>query len=1125
MRSIKTMLLILFAFTGILLSANEFDWFTQAAENPAAYRQNSSGKISFSFDKNEKAMRFDVVFPKGGDNWFYPYLMFPAGKNLEGAAKLVFEIKAVQEDSPKNFYSTALVMFADGMPRAKYTRPNAGYQKVEIDLAKYVNAPEKVKHIRIGMNPRGGKKMVCFIRNAKLLPAQDSGSLPLKEAAWAKVFTDTARWKANASGTTAFSQIPNGIAVKVDFKHAKDNWCYPYFMFPAGKTLAGVKKIRFNIRINDLPENGKVIGQLVMFADGMPRAACPRPGKTVKTVIIDVTKYVKNPEKVKSIRIGLNTRNCAAVSYEITDLAFLTGEDDNALAVEEIIRTDAPGGIFTKGETLRFFSAAVFPELFWELRDWKDRKIDGGKWKNNSRTLELKPLETGYYSLRFSAPGMELSGKRTFMVVAAPEVRSVNKNSFFALDTAQSQLGRPDRRNSRFPGEGWTVLSEAAKRVGAPIIRERYSFRRTAMEPGKYRWFEYETNANLLKARSIDILGMYADAPPRVRGKLQNLPADLLQTFIYNRDAAEIFKDRVRYWEFWNEPDLSFVRAGAWDYAAAAKAAYLGFKAGNPDSVVALAGIAWTPLLPYNQLVIDNGLADYFDIFNVHTYRPLREYEDMMNNVFAFLAKNNINTPVWFTETGSNAEGMGRSASYIPALRAHDETQELILTEYLPKAMILQQSLGVDRNFFFVFGPYNENAGRKDWGMFRRDYSAKPCVAAFATLTELFANARFCGTFTPQKGVRGFLYQQPDGTLSAALWARSELDDLPNNPALQPQKSYAVNVELQVPDGTYKGRDTTGMPLVFRAVKNRLTLTVDRYPVYITGLSGLKADKPFVRRKTSFAPERTELDKTVIVRADFDDRFSLTGDKENLLLSGKKGGLTVEVYNLSDREKSGSLEISGAKFSNIPEKIRLKPYSRQVFQCDVEPVFSAKTGKVRVNVNGVFNGKKISPLVIPMIAPGQMLADVRQLEMENMLDPLNWRKNSSGEMDISLAHTEKAIRFDVKFAPNSPHWIYPEYILQIPQESLAGATAVTFEIKTTAKRPSQSILMLVYGTEKEQGESIYLRFPTPTGSWEKRTILLDKNKVDAAKIKMLRIGMNPGDGSCSFMLRNFKVYF
>ena len=99
--------------------------------------------------------------------------MFPAGKNLEGAAKLVFEIKAVQEDSPKNFYSTALVMFADGMPRAKYTRPNAGYQKVEIDLAKYVNAPEKVKHIRIGMNPRGGKKMVCFIRNAKLLPAQD----------------------------------------------------------------------------------------------------------------------------------------------------------------------------------------------------------------------------------------------------------------------------------------------------------------------------------------------------------------------------------------------------------------------------------------------------------------------------------------------------------------------------------------------------------------------------------------------------------------------------------------------------------------------------------------------------------------------------------------------------------------------------------------------------------------------------------------------------------------------------------------------------------------------------------------------------------------------------------------
>ena len=113
------------------------------------------------------------------------------------------------------------------------------------------------------------------------------------------------------------------------------------------------------------------------------------------------------------------------------------------------------------------------------------------------------------------------------------------------------------------------------------------------------------------------------------------------------------------------------------------------------------------------------------------------------------------------------------------AYKAHDDDQERILTEYLPKAMILQQFLGVDRNFFFVFGPYNENAGRKDWGMFRRDFTAKPCVAAFSTLSELFAAARCAGTLDVGEKVRGFLYELPDGSQSVALWARSELDDLP----------------------------------------------------------------------------------------------------------------------------------------------------------------------------------------------------------------------------------------------------------------------------------------------------------------------------------------------------------
>lgn len=1116
-------LLLLFSAAFVFAEEDQFAWFSQAAQNPASYRKNASGNIKIAFDESEKAMRFDVDFHKAGRNWFYPYLMFPAGHTLEGAAKLVFEIRAFQPDSPENKYTHALVMFADGMPRVSYKQPTDQYQKVEIDLAKYIKAPEKVTSIRIGVNPNGGRKMTCLVRNVKLIPAADN--VKLNEAAWAKFFADPASWRANASGKTEITASGNAVRFKLTFTKNGDNWCYPYFKFRAGKNLSGIKKIRFKIRVLDLPEGGKIVNNLVMFADGMPRVPYPRPDKEFKTVTIDVAKYVKSPEKVSSIRIGLNTRNCGTVTYEISDLVFLTESDETAMAVEDIIRADAPGGIFAQGQRLRFFSQAVFPELSWELKDWKGRSLDKGIWGAGAEELFLKPQKTGYYYLYFTSEKMKLEGKCTFMVVVDPAKRKNNPESFFAVDSAQSQLGRPSRGNDRFPGPGWELISDAAKLTGTPIIRERYSFRRTAMEPGKYRWFEYETNADLLKARNIDVLAMYADAPPRVRGKLQNLPADLLETYIYNRDAVRHFKGRVRFWEFWNEPDLSYIRAGAWDYAAAAKAAYLGIRAGDKDAKTVLAGIAWTPLLPYNQLVMDNGLADYFDIFNVHTYRPLCEYGDMMDNVFAFLKKNQINTPVWFTETGSNAEGMGRRQSHMAAYKAHDDDQERILTEYLPKAMILQQVLGVDRNFFFVFGPYNENGGRKDWGMFRRDYTAKPCVAAFSTLSELFAAARCAGTLDLGPKVRGFLYELPDGSQSVALWARSELDDKPNQPNLKPEKTYSTTVSLPAADGIYSGRDVVGSPLAFTAKNNRLELAVDRYPVYITGLSGLKAAKPFVQRKTSGAPERPGMDKTVIIRADFDDRFTLTGDKEKLSLTGKTGGLTIEVYNLSGERKSGTLHLQGAEFTNIPRQITLEPFSKQVFNSEVTPIFAEKAYTGCLKITGTFDQKVTSPLVIPVLAPGKMLANVRTLDMENMLDPLNWRKNSSGKMEICYVPNEKAVQFDVTFPGKIGKWVYPEYLLQLPQESLAGASAVSFEIRTTAKRPSQSILMAVYSDEKEKGESIYFRFPTITEKWEKRTIIFERGKVDPEKIKMLRIGMNPNESSCSFQLRNFKVYF
>ena len=75
------------------------------------------------------------------------------------------------------------------------------------------------------------------------------------------------------------------------------------------------------------------------------------------------------------------------------------------------------------------------------------------------------------------------------------------------------------------------------------------------------------------------------------------------------------------------------------------------------------------------------------------------------------------------------------------------EAQDRLLAEFIVKSPILFLANGVMRSYFFVFPPYHERNGAKDWGMLRRDYSAKPQVAAFSTLLWELDRAEYLGEY------------------------------------------------------------------------------------------------------------------------------------------------------------------------------------------------------------------------------------------------------------------------------------------------------------------------------------------------------------------------------------------
>lgn len=111
-----------------------------------------------------------------------------------------------------------------------------------------------------------------------------------------------------------------------------------------------------------------------------------------------------------------------------------------------------------------------------------------------------------------------------------------------------------------------------------------------------------------------------------------------------------------------NRTAPGFTAEGAWDYAAALKAAYLGFKAAAPELPVAIGGYAGTDNFAYADAVMRNGAGEYFDIFNIHTYDSIRDYPEFMETVRSHMKRFGIEKlPVWFTEHGS-PDGGGRTA-------------------------------------------------------------------------------------------------------------------------------------------------------------------------------------------------------------------------------------------------------------------------------------------------------------------------------------------------------------------------------------------------------------------------------------------------------------------------------
>jgi len=279
------------------------------------------------------------------------------------------------------------------------------------------------------------------------------------------------------------------------------------------------------------------------------------------------------------------------------------------------------------------------------------------------------------------------------------------------------------------------------KEAGVSWVRTDFLWEEIEPEAGRFEFAKYDHIMGLLHKNGFNVLGVLGySATWAVAGKKWNSPPDDISLFVnFAKVVISRYKDRVKYWEIWNEPDSPTYwepQDGLKTYCGLLKEVYLAAKKEAPDCKVLNGGLA-SGLSSVNKLY-DNGCGAYFDILNIHIFdSPLNR--NALHAVAAYpklaykvMARNGDgHKKIWVTETGCPGVKSGLKAANWWMGKNPGERQQ---AEWVKKVYAgLLKDKNVEAVFWAFFRDTKEhwNNGTDYFGLVRWDFSKKPSFKAY----------------------------------------------------------------------------------------------------------------------------------------------------------------------------------------------------------------------------------------------------------------------------------------------------------------------------------------------------------------------------------------------------------
>jgi len=306
-----------------------------------------------------------------------------------------------------------------------------------------------------------------------------------------------------------------------------------------------------------------------------------------------------------------------------------------------------------------------------------------------------------------------------------------------------------DHEWNEFHYQGKKALKaiRSMREAGVGIVRVDFLWDDIEHERSHLNFSKYDRLLDWLGRFGIRVLGLLCYSAGWAALHWNDPPPDDLFLW-YVSKVVRRYRDRVKYWEVWNEPNEKIYWSGELErYVTLLQKTYTTLKKEDPGSKVLIGGLSQNAGAKLEE-AYRCGASGFFDIVNLHPFSsPLQDGIVLTRSMYddarrAMLAQNEGHKEIWFTEIGCPGlrPGEVRDPWWMgdsPSEEAQARWVETVYREAL-------QWPGVEKIFwaFFRDTPNHFKNGIDRFGLLRNDFSKKPSFYAYQKISRAWQRGR-----------------------------------------------------------------------------------------------------------------------------------------------------------------------------------------------------------------------------------------------------------------------------------------------------------------------------------------------------------------------------------------------